>query len=81
MALENITETMDLGSTLSAIPGVATVVKLSQIAIIVVIVYVIFLIIRSITDILTSLRFKKLTRNVEEINKKMDLFLGKAKKK
>ncbi len=79
--INNITANVDLGGVLTSIPGVSSVIQLSKVAIIVVIVYIIFLTIRSITQILYSLRFKKLYKNVEDINNKMDVLIGKKKGK
>ena len=44
-------------------------------------VYIIFLIIRTILQVRYSFRFKRLTQNVESINKKMDLLIGKKIKR
>jgi len=80
MGLENATESI-LVSTISALPGMSTVIKLGQIAIIVIIVYIAFLIIRSIMQIRYAFSMKKLIENVEQINKKMDSLIGKRLKK
>jgi len=75
---------IDWSSVLSKIPGFSSLVKVGIGLGIVIIVYVVFLIIRSITQILHSRRFGKMTRNVEEINQKMDILLrniSKANKK
>ena len=75
---------IDIGSVLSKLPGFSSLVKVGIGLGIVIIIYVVFLIIRSITQILYSRRFGKMTRNVEEINQKMDILLrntSKANKK
>jgi len=84
MATENLTiipNASDLLDVLSSLPGVSTVVKLGQIALVVVIVYIAFLIIRSIVQIKYAFNMKRLINNVEEINQKMDLLVGKKIKK
>ncbi len=63
-------------NSLINLPGVSTLVKIFQAIGIILAVYFIFLIIRAITQINTSLRFKKLVKNVEEINKKLDILVG-----
>ena len=72
-----------LFDSLKNMSGAATLVKLGQAVGIVVLVYLAFLIVRVITDILSSLRFKKMNKNIEQINNKMDLILenlnGKSK--
>ena len=73
--------------SLKNMSGAATLVKLGQAVGVVVLVYLVFLIIRVITDILSSLRFKRMAKNIEAINNKMDLLIyavqgrSKAKKK
>lgn len=81
MAIENLTSSADFTQVLSSIPGISTVIRLSKIAIIVVIVYISFLIIRGIVQIKYAFSMKKLIGNVEQINQKMDLLVGKGKKK
>jgi hypothetical protein len=61
----------------SKVPGVTTIVTLGKAIGIAVLVYIIFLIIRSITQILYTRRFAKMTKNVEEINQKMDILISK----
>lgn len=72
--------------SLKTMSGATTLLKLGQAVGIVVLVYLVFLIIRAVTDILSSLRFKKMNKHIEQINNKMDLILealgkSKAKKK
>jgi hypothetical protein len=61
----------------SKIPGFQTLVNIGVALGLLLIVYIVFLIIRSITQILYSLRFKKVAKNVEEINQKMDILISK----
>ena len=70
MALENLPASI-LGS-------LGTLINLGKAVGIAVIVYIVFMIIRSITQIKYSLRFKKLAKNVEEINRKMDVLINKT---
>jgi hypothetical protein len=82
---------VDINSSVQVLPlvwdslknmsGASSLIKIGQAVGIVVLVYIIFLIIRAITDILASLRFKKMNRNISEINKKMDLILEVLGKK
>jgi len=72
--------TSGLIGSIANIPGVSTLVKISQAVGIVILIYFIFLIIRAITQINTSRRFKKLVKSVEEINKKLDVLIDKKKK-
>ena len=66
---------------ISTIPGIEGLVTIGKTLGIVAIIYVVFLIISSIVQVLYSLRFKKLAQNVEEINKKMNVLIGKGIKK
>jgi hypothetical protein len=80
--ISNVTGNLDILGTLSALPGMSTVINLGKVAIIVVIVYVVFLIIRSIMQIRYAFSMNRLIKTVEEINRKMDsLAVGKTKKK
>jgi len=71
----------NLVDTLSAIPGLSTVVKLGQIAIVVVIFYIGFLIFKGIMQLRYAYSMKKLIETVESIDKKLGLLVGKNKKK
>lgn len=71
---------MDWTNVIANVPGVSNLISIGKAVGIAVIVYIVFLIIRSIVQINYSLRFKRLTANVEEINQKMDLLIGKKKK-
>lgn len=62
---------------LSNLPGFDTLVRVGVTIGILLIVYIVFLIIRSITQILYSIRFGRMTKNVEEINKKMDILISR----
>ncbi|MEK6885409.1 MAG: hypothetical protein AABX17_00410 [Nanoarchaeota archaeon] len=87
MAIENITMVPDSGlvaeilDKLINLPGVSTLVKILQAVGIIIVIYFIFLIVRMITQIRHNLNIKALAKNVEEINKKMDVLIGKDKKK
>lgn len=76
VSIANITEVV---GAVGKIPGVSGLINIGKALGIAVIVYLIFLIIRSIVSINYSLRFKRLTQNVEEINQKMDTLIGKEK--
>ena len=71
---------VDWGNMILGVPGIAGLVSIGKAVGIAVIVYIAFLIIRSIVQIKYSLRIKKISQNVEEINKKMDVLIGKKKK-
>ena len=72
--------TLDLGNVISNIPGIDMLVKIGQIAGIVVIVYVVFLIIRGLMQWKYTRRVKSIAKNVDEINQKLDLLIGKKQK-
>lgn len=72
---------VDWLKVISGIPGISGLITIGKAVGIAVLVYIIFLIIRSITQILYSFRFKRLLKNVEDINKKMDLLISKTDKK
>ena len=67
---------VDWGNVIMGVPGISGLIALGRAIGIAVLVYIIFLIIRSITQILYSLRFKKVALDVAEINKKMDLLIS-----
>ena len=67
----------DLVGALYGMPGISQLITIGKAVGIAVLIYIIFLIIRSITQILYSIRFKKVAKNVEEINHKMDILIGK----
>jgi len=69
-------------NVLLGIPAINELLQIGKAVGIAVLVYIVFLIIRSITQILYSYRFKKVAKNVEQINQKMDkLILAVTKKK
>lgn len=72
-ALKNI----DWVNVISGVPGISDIIMLGKAIGIAVLIYIIFLIIRSVTQILYSLRFKKVAKNVEDINQKMDILISK----
>jgi hypothetical protein len=61
------------------IPGLGDLIAIGKAVGVAVLVYILFMIIRSIVQINYSFRFKRLTKNVEEINQKMDVLIGKGK--
>lgn len=63
------------------IPGMGAIIKIVQTAGILFIVYLIFLIFKAIIQSRQSMRLKKIAISVEEINKKMDILVGKKGKK
>jgi hypothetical protein len=76
---DNITGALgsiDWINVIGGVPGVSDLITIGKAVGIAFLIYIIFLIIRSITQILYSLRFKRLTRNVEEINQKMDVLIS-----
>jgi hypothetical protein len=77
--LVNVTNTLknvDWVNVIGGIPGVSDILVLGRAIGIALLIYVIFLIIRSVTQILYSLRFKKVAKNVEEINQKLDILVA-----
>lgn len=80
-----VLKNVDWPNLVGGIPGIGDLVLIGKAVGIVVIVYVVFLIIRSITQILYSRRFGRMTKSVEEINEKMDILIeslgNKSKKK
>lgn len=74
------TNALDLIGALYGVPGIHSLITIGKAVGIAVLIYIIFLIVRTVTQILYSLRFKKVALNVEEINKKMDTLIGKNKK-
>ena len=87
MAVEIINQTIggDLGSALgsafSSIPGMSTILQISKAVGIVIIIYLIVLIFRALIQARQALRLKNLAKNVEDINKKMDILIGKKSRK
>lgn len=79
--INNTTANLSTLDVLSRIPGFQGLVKVGLAVGILILVYIIFLIIRSVTQISYSFRFKRMTKNVEEINKKMDILIEKNKGK
>jgi len=83
MVIENFTSNLNssgLVETLVNLPGISNIIKIGTAVGIAILVYIVFLIIQGITRILYSLRFKKMTKNVEEINNKMDILISKLAK-
>jgi hypothetical protein len=66
---------LDLLGALYGLPGISTLINIGKAVGIAVLIYIIFLIVRTVTQILYSLRFRKVAQNVEDINKKMDLLI------
>ena len=73
--------TSGLGSTVaeafSQIPGMSAIIKIAQTAGVLFIVYILFLIFKSIIQTRQSMRLKQIANSVEEINKKLDILVGK----
>ena len=61
--------------------GISLLITLGKVAGIVFIVYLLFLVIKSIINIRQALRMKSIANNVAEINKKLDLIIGKNQSK
>lgn len=72
---------LNWSNIISGIPGINSLLVLGKAIGIAILIYIIFLIIRGITSILHSRRTKNLLKNVEEINQKMDILIGKANTK
>jgi len=68
---------VDWPNLIAGVPGVRDLILIGKAVGIAVLVYIVFLIIRSITQILYSRRFGRMTKNVEEINSKMDILISK----
>jgi threonine/homoserine/homoserine lactone efflux protein len=66
---------------LANIPGVDLIVKIVQVAGALFIVYLVFLIMKTIAGFKSASRLKTIAKNVEEINSKLDVLVGKKKKK
>ncbi len=62
---------------LTSLPGVGDIILIVKAIGILVALYIIFLIIRAISQISMAARLKVLATNVEQINQKMDLLVGK----
>lgn len=77
----NVAGKINLSDVFSSIPGISTLLNIAKIAGVVVIIYIVFLIIKVILGIGSALRMRKLAKNVEEINRKMDMLVGKKSKK
>ncbi|MEK6825101.1 MAG: hypothetical protein AABX12_03445 [Nanoarchaeota archaeon] len=61
--------------------GISLLITLGKVAGVIFIVYLLFLVIKSIVSIRQALRMKSIALNVAEINKKLDILLGKSDKK
>ncbi len=80
-ALQNSSLVSTVLNKLIELPGVSNLVKIFQAVGIVLLIYFIFLIIRTITQIRHNIHIKAITKNVEDINKKMDVLIDKKNKK
>lgn len=76
-----LTPIYDLVKLFSAIPGVSDIINIIKAIGILIILYIIFLIIRGISQISMASRLKTIALNVEEMNNKMDLLVGKKNSK
>lgn len=81
----NQTANVDVGGALASafsnIPGFSALIQISKAVGIAVLVYIIFLIIKTLLQIGYNRKLKSLANNVEEINQKMDILVGKKLKK
>lgn len=71
----------ELVKGLIGLPGVSDILLIIKAVGILIALYIIFLIIRAISQISMASRLKVLAKNVEEINSKMDLLVGKKNTK
>lgn len=67
----------DILRGLTSLPGVSDIILIVKAIGILVALYVIFLIIRGISQISMASRLKTIATNVEQMNAKMDLLVGK----
>ena len=87
MALELINQSASEGLTASMIsavgslPGMKEIFAISKAIGIVVLVYLGILILKAIIQTWQARNFKRLVKNVEEINQKLDILVGKKRKK
>lgn len=79
--LSNIAGSLNMTQLFSAIPGGDTIIQLGKAAIIIIIIYFIFLIIKGLFSLRRSYNIGSMAKNVEEINKKLDVLIGKKGKK
>lgn len=75
-----VLKSVDWPNLIGGIPGIGDLIMIGKAVGVAVLVYIIFLIIRSITQILYSRRFGRMTKNVEQINQKMDILISKLGK-
>jgi len=68
-------------SLASELPGFDLLIKIFQFAGIAIIAYLVFLIVKGVFQYRYVRKISYIAKNVESINKKMDLFLKKEKKK
>lgn len=74
---------MEIGeivSSLAKIPGVEMLIRIFQIAGIAAIIYVSFLIVRGIYQYRYVSRISSISKNVSELNEKMDILISEIKK-
>lgn len=70
--------TTEIFSLLTQLPTFDLLIKIFQFTGIAIIIYLIFLIVKGIFQYRYTRRISAIAKNVEEINKKMDLFLEKT---
>lgn len=70
-----------IGNTLANLPGMSMLMNIGKAVGIIVIIYVIVLIVQAFMQMHQTLRIKQMAIHVEEINKKMDVLIGKKSKK
>jgi len=80
---EVVLKPIDIFSSLpeSMTSGLEFIIKLGKIAGILIIIYVIFIIIKALLSLGKAHRIKKISNNVEEISKKLDILIRNLKPK
>jgi hypothetical protein len=66
---------------LASLPGFGSIISILQAVGIVIFIYLIILIVRAFVQTRQALRIKDISKNVEAINKKMDILVNSKKKK
>lgn len=74
---KNLIENLPSGVT----SGLSTLITIGKAVGIAVLIYIMFLIIKAIVQIGSARRIKRIAKNVEDINKKMDILVSDKKKK
>jgi hypothetical protein len=71
----------DLVKGIINLPGVTDIILIIKTVGVLIALYIIFLIIRAISQISMASRLKRIANNVEQINSKLDLLVGKKNTK